>query len=143
VKEQIKVAVGQKLSFKQEDIEFKGSAIECRINAEDTENDFRPSPGKISALYIPGGIGVRVDTHVYAGYQISPFYDSMIAKLISYASTRDEAIEIMQRALDEFLVEPIKTTVDFHKRVLSDSDFIKGTVSTHFVDKFFKKAEEK
>ncbi|MGD2278644.1 MAG: acetyl-CoA carboxylase biotin carboxylase subunit [Candidatus Omnitrophota bacterium] len=143
VKEQIRAAAGQKLSVKQEDIEFKGSAIECRINAEDVDNDFRPCPGKISALYVPGGTGVRVDTHVYAGYQISPFYDSMIAKLIVHGKTRDEAIDIMQRALEEFLVEPIKTTVDFHKQILSDSDFRKGNISTHFVDKFVRKKEEK
>ena len=143
VKEQIRVAAGQKLSIKQDDIEFKGSSIECRINAEDTDNDFRPCPGKISALYVPGGIGVRVDTHVYAGYQISPFYDSMIAKLIVHGNTREEAIDIMKRALEEFLVEPIKTTVDFHKQILSDSDFRKGNISTHFVDKFIKKKEEK
>ena len=141
VKEQIKVAIGQELSFKQEDIEFKGHAIECRINAEDTENDFRPSPGKISALYVPGGVGVRVDTHAYAGYQISPFYDSMIAKLIVHGDTREDAIAIMRRALGEFLVEPIKTTVDFHKKILSDGDFQKGNISTHFVEKFFKKRE--
>jgi biotin carboxylase len=141
VKEQIKVAAGQKLSVKQEDVEIKGHAIECRINAEDTENDFRPSPGKISALYVPGGIGVRVDTHVYAGYQISPFYDSMIAKLITRGETREEAITTMERALDEFLVEPIKTTVDFHKKILADGDFRKGNISTHFIEKFSKKGE--
>ncbi|MFH1552110.1 MAG: acetyl-CoA carboxylase biotin carboxylase subunit [Candidatus Omnitrophota bacterium] len=143
IKEQIKVAAGQTLSFRQEDIEFKGCAIECRINAEDPEHDFRPSPGKISALYIPGGPGIRVDTHVYAGYEIPPFYDSMIAKLIAYGYTRDECIKTMHRALDEFLVEPIKTTVDFHKKVLIDSDFQKGNISTHFVEKFFPKKEEK
>jgi acetyl-CoA carboxylase biotin carboxylase subunit len=143
VKEQIKVAAGRKLSLKQDDIEFKGHAIECRINAEDPENNFSPSPGKIDALYVPGGLGVRVDTHVYAGYQISPFYDSMIAKLIVFGDTREEAIKTMRRALDEFLVEPIKTTVDFHKKVLNDSDFKKGNISTHFVEKFFKKGAEK
>jgi acetyl-CoA carboxylase biotin carboxylase subunit len=143
VREQIKVATGLKLPFKQEDIEFKGHAIECRINAEDTEHDFRPSPGKISALYVPGGIGVRVDTHVYGGYEISPFYDSMIAKLITHGTTRDEAINTMQRALSEFLVEPIKTTVDFHKKILADSNFKKGNISTHFVERFFKETEEK
>ncbi|MGB2599509.1 MAG: acetyl-CoA carboxylase biotin carboxylase subunit [Candidatus Omnitrophota bacterium] len=142
IKEQIKVAAGQKLSVKQEDIELKGHAIECRINAEDTENNFQPSPGKISALYVPGGRGVRVDTHVYAGYQISPFYDSMIAKLIVHGETRDEAITTMERALDEFLVEPIKTTVDFHKKILADADFKKGNISTHFIEKFSKKGEE-
>ncbi len=142
IKEQIKVAAGQRLPFRQEDIEISGNAIECRINAEDPEHDFRPSPGKISALSIPGGPGIRVDTHVYAGYEIPPFYDSMIAKLIAYGSNREETIKTMQRALDEFLVEPIKTTVDFHKKVMVDSDFQKGDISTHFIEKLFPKKEE-
>ncbi len=143
IKEQIRVAAGKPLSFSQEDINLCGHAIECRINAEDPDNGFRPCPGKISALNIPGGFGIRVDTHVYAGYEIPPFYDSMIAKLIAYGKTRKDAINTMHRALDEFLVEPIKTTVDFHKKVLSDSDFQKGNYSTHFVEKFFPKKEEK
>ncbi|MFC1480589.1 acetyl-CoA carboxylase biotin carboxylase subunit [Candidatus Omnitrophota bacterium] len=143
IKEQIKVAAGQTLSFRQEDVEFKGCAIECRINAEDPDHDFRPSPGKIAELHIPGGPGIRVDTHVYTGYEIPPFYDSMIAKLIAYGHTRDECIKTMHRALEEFLVEPIRTTVDFHKKVLIDADFQKGNISTHFVEKFFPKKEEK
>ncbi len=142
IKEQIKVAAGQKLSVKQEDVKFSGHAIECRINAEDPDHDFRPSPGKISALNIPGGPGIRVDTHVYAGYEIPPFYDSMIAKLIAYGKNRTDALKTMRRALDEFLVEPIKTTVAFHKRVMIDSDFMKGDVSTHFVEKFFPREEK-
>lgn len=141
VKEQIKIAAGQKLPFKQEDIKFKGCAIECRINAEDPENDFCPSPGKISSLYIPGGPGLRVDTHVYAGYMISPFYDSMIAKFITHGRTRENAINIMLRALDELVVEPIKTTADLHRKVLSDSDFQAGNTSTRFVEKFYPKTE--
>ncbi|MBU0683234.1 MAG: acetyl-CoA carboxylase biotin carboxylase subunit [Candidatus Omnitrophota bacterium] len=143
IKEQIKVASGQRLSFKQEDIELKGCAIECRINAEDPEHDFRPSPGEILAINIPGGPGVRVDTHVYAGYKIPPYYDSMIAKLIAYGSTRKETIKIMQRALEEFYIEPIKTTVDFHKQVFNNSDFQRGDISTHFIEKFFPSKEEK
>lgn len=142
IKEQIKIAAGERLPFSQSDIKIKGASMECRINAEDPDNDFRPSPGKIAALNIPGGLGIRVDTHVYAGYEIPPFYDSMIAKLIAYGKNREEVIKTMQRALDEFLVEPIKTTVDFHKRVLIDSDFQKGEFSTHFVEKFFPKTEE-
>lgn len=142
IKEQIKVAAGLKLSVKQEDVEIRGAAIECRINAEDPDHDFRPSPGKISAINIPGGPGVRVDTHVYAGYEIPPFYDSMIAKLITYGPDRITAIKIMERALDEFYVEPIKTTVDFHKRVMADSDFQKGDISTHFVEKLFPQTEK-
>ncbi|MFH1395142.1 MAG: acetyl-CoA carboxylase biotin carboxylase subunit [Candidatus Omnitrophota bacterium] len=143
VKEQIKAASGQTLSFKQEDVKIKGCAIECRINAEDPEHDFRPSPGEISAINIPGGPGIRVDTHVYAGYKIPPFYDSMIAKLIAYGSTRKETIKTMQRALEEFYIEPIKTTVDFHKQVLNNPDFQRGDISTHFVEKFFPNKEEK
>jgi acetyl-CoA carboxylase biotin carboxylase subunit len=142
IKEQIKVAAGQKLPVKQEDVKFSGHAIECRINAEDPDHDFRPSPGKISAINIPGGPGIRVDTHVYAGYEIPPFYDSMIAKLIAYGKNRTDALKTMHRALDEFLIEPIKTTVTFHKRVMIDSDFMKGDVSTHFVEKFFPKEEK-
>ena len=141
VKEQIKVAAGEKLPYTQEDIVFKGASIECRINAEDPDNDFRPSPGKITALNIPGGPGVRVDTHVYSGYEIPPFYDSLIAKLITYGNTRNDAIRTMQRALSEFHVEPIKTTVNFHERVMADTDFHTGAITTHYVEKFFPKEE--
>ncbi|MDD4956051.1 MAG: acetyl-CoA carboxylase biotin carboxylase subunit [Candidatus Omnitrophica bacterium] len=141
IKEQIRVAMGHKLSCKQEDIKIKGWALECRINAEDPDADFRPSPGKIEALSIPGGPGVRVDTHVYSGYEIPPFYDSMMAKLITYGKDREQAIKTMQRALDEFLVAPIKTTVEFHKKVLLNPDFQKGKFSTHFVEKFFPKKD--
>ena len=142
IKEQIRVAAGEKLSFTQEDIKIKGHAIECRINAEDPEHDFRPCPGKITALNLPGGRGIRVDTSVYCGYEIPPFYDSMIAKIIAYGDDRDEAINIMLRALDEFFVEPIKTTADFHKKVLVDGDFRDGNVSTHFVERFFPKEDK-
>lgn len=141
IKEQIRVCAGRELPFKQEDIVIKGCALECRINAEDPENDFRPSPGKITALNLPGGPGVRVDTHVYSGYEISPFYDSLIAKLITYGRDRKEAIRIMQRALDEFLIEPVKTTVDFHKQVLNNSDFRRGFFSTHFIEEIFPDKE--
>ncbi|MBU1084157.1 MAG: acetyl-CoA carboxylase biotin carboxylase subunit [Candidatus Omnitrophota bacterium] len=137
VKEQIRIAAGEELSFRQEDIKFRGHAIECRINAEDPENNFRPSPGKIEALSIPGGLGIRVDTHVYSGYEVSPFYDSMMAKLIAYGRDRTEAIAIMKRALEEFLISPIHTTVDFHREVMINPDFQKGEYSTHFIEKFF------
>jgi len=143
IKEQIKIAAGAPLSVKQEDIKIKGWAIECRINAEDPEHDFRPCPGRIEGLYVPGGPGVRVDTHVYAGYRISPYYDSMIAKIIAYGSDREDAINIMQRALGEFMIQPIKTTVDFHKQVLNNPDFRRGHFSTHFIEKNFSKKEEK
>ena len=141
VKEQIRIAAGEKLSCKQEDIEFTGSAIECRINAEDPDKDFMPSPGKINILDLPGGRGVRIDTHVYQGYEIPPYYDSMIAKLIVHGKDRNEAITICRRALDEFIVEPIKTTIPFHKKVMNDPVFIKGKFSTDFIEKLFEKQE--
>jgi len=138
IKEQIRVAAGEKLRLKQEDVKFEGSSIECRIYAEDPDNEFRPSPGKILGLNLPGGKGVRIDTHVYQGYEVSPYYDSMIAKLISHASTRREAIAVMQRALEELFVEPIKTTIPFHKQVFGNPAFLRGRFSTDFVEKLFK-----
>jgi len=141
VKEQIKIASGEKLKHKQDDIRFEGSAIECRICAEDPDNDFIPSPGKISTLHIPGGRGVRLDTHVYQGYDISPYYDSMIGKLIVHGKDRQEAISICKRALDEFAIDPIKTTIPFHKKVMNDTAFIRGKFSTDFVEKLFKPEE--
>lgn len=142
IKEQIRVASGQHLSFNQEDIIFKGAAMECRINAEDPENDFLPCPGKIDVLNIPGGPGVRVDTHVYAGYQISPHYDSLIAKLITHGKDRNETIQIMNRALTEFIIEPIKTTIPFHKQLMNNPLFLKGDISTHFISDVFLKEKE-
>jgi len=142
IKEQIRAAAGEKLRLQQEDIHFKGVAMECRINAEDYENNFMPSPGKIEMLNLPGGPNVRVDTHIYPGYQISPYYDSLVAKVITYGANRDEAIKTMKRALNEFIVGPIKTTVNFHQALLDNPLFLKGDVSTHFVqDKMLK--EEK
>ena len=139
VKEQIRIASGEKLRKKQDDVEFKGSSIECRIYAEDPQYDFRPCPGKIASLNLPGGPNVRVDTHIYAGYEISPYYDSMIAKVISYADTRKQAISVMRRALEEFMIEPIKTTVPFHKKVLANTAFLRGRYSTSFADKLLSK----
>jgi acetyl-CoA carboxylase biotin carboxylase subunit len=141
VKAQIKMAAGEKLHVKQEDIKFDGSSIECRIYAEDPDNDFKPSPGKISELNLPGGNGIRIDTHVYQGYEISPYYDSMIAKLITHASSRREAISIMQRALDEFVIEPIKTTIPFHKQVFNNPSFLRGKFSTDFIEKLFERSK--
>jgi acetyl-CoA carboxylase biotin carboxylase subunit len=141
VKEQIRIASGEKLHHKQEDIRFNGCAIECRINAEDPDNDFMPSPGKIAMLDLPGGRGVRIDTHVYQGYSIPPYYDSMIAKLIVHGKDRSEAITICRRALDEFIVDPIKTTIPFHKKVMNNPLFIKGKYSTDFIDRLFEKPE--
>ena len=134
IKEQIKIAAGEKISG---DSYFpKMHAIECRINAEDPYNDFRPSPGKITVLHTPGGHGVRVDSHVYAGYVIPPYYDSMIAKLIAVAQTRDEAIDTMHRALSEYVIEGIKTTIPFHLQLMQNEDFRKGNFTTKFMESF-------
>ncbi|MBI5124576.1 MAG: acetyl-CoA carboxylase biotin carboxylase subunit [Candidatus Omnitrophica bacterium] len=141
VKEQIRIAAGEKIPYKQDDIKFSGSSIECRINAEDPDKDFMPSPGKIAMLDLPGGRGVRIDTHVYQGYEIPPYYDSMIAKLIVHGKDRNEAITICRRALDEFIVEPIKTTISFHKKVMNNPLFIRGKYSTDFIEKLFEKTE--
>ena len=139
IKEQIRIASGERLSYKQEDIEFNGWAIECRINAEDPDNDFLPSPGRISNCIIPGGPGVRVDTHVYNGYEISPYYDSIIAKLITHGRTRKETVDIMRRALSEFIIEPLKTTISFHRRVVDNPIFLRGQFATDFVERLFEK----
>lgn len=143
IKTQIKIAGGERLPFKQDDIEFRGSAIECRINAEDPDKDFMPCPGKIETFIAPGGPGIRLDTHVYPGYSISPHYDSMIGKLIAYGKTRSEAIHTMQRALEEFIIEPIKTTIPFHKKVFSNPAFLRGKFSTDFVERLFAQPEQK
>jgi acetyl-CoA carboxylase biotin carboxylase subunit len=139
IKEQIKAACGLKLKIKQEDVRLQGHAIECRINAEDPDNNFIPCPGKIEQLNIPGGPGVRVDTHIYSGYKISPYYDSMIAKLIVYGANRPEAIRIMRRALDEFYISPIKTTVPLQMQIMNDPAFVRGDISTHFLEKMAKR----
>jgi len=142
VKEQIKIAFGERINFHQEDIKIRGAAIECRINAEDYENNFMASPGKIETLNLPGGPGVRIDTHIYPGYEITPFYDSLIAKLIVHANNRAEAIMVMQRALNEFDIGPIKTTVAFHLRLAENPLFLKGDISTHFVQEMLAEEEE-
>lgn len=132
--EQIKVAAGIPVSGNHYFPQMH--AIECRINAEDPYNDFRPCPGKIITLHTPGGHGVRIDSHIYAGYTIPPHYDSMIAKLITVAQTRDEAISKMRRALDEFVIEGIKTTIPFHRKLMDDPNFIKGNYTTKFMESF-------
>lgn len=132
IKEQIKVASGIPISGKN--YLPKMHAIECRINAEDPYNDFRPSPGKITTLHVPGGHGIRVDTHIYSGYTIPPFYDSMIAKVIAIAQTRDEAIATMERALSEFVIEGIKTTIPFHVKMLKDENFRAGNFNTQYMN---------
>jgi acetyl-CoA carboxylase biotin carboxylase subunit len=134
IREQILVAAGVEISGKNYFPQLH--AIECRINAEDPSNGFRPSPGKITNLHVPGGHGVRVDTHVYAGYTIPPNYDSMIAKLITVAQTREEAIAKMYRALSEFVIEGIKTTIPFHLKLMQDKGFIEGNYTTKFLETF-------
>ena len=134
VKQQILVAMGEPLKLSQSDIKSTGHAIECRINAEDPWNDFRPSPGKIEMYYAPGGRGVRLDSHAYAGYTIPSHYDSMIAKLITYGTSRRDAMNKMNRALDEYIITGIKTTIPFEKAVLHDPEFCRGVYSTNFVE---------
>jgi len=138
VKEQIKIAYGERLNIKQEDIHHNGHAIECRIIAEDPDNNFMPSPGRINTLNLPGGYGVRLDTHIYQGYDISPYYDSMIGKLICHGKNRAEAISVCRRALDEFVIEPIKTTIPFHRKVMNNTAFLRGKYSTDFIDRLFE-----
>ena len=134
VREQIKVAEGIKISGKNYYPQLY--AIECRINAEDPYNNFRPCPGEINNFHTPGGHGIRIDTHVYTNYIVSPFYDSMIAKLIAVAETREEAIAKMERALDEFVIEGIKTTIPFHQALMKDERFIKGDYTVKFLEDF-------
>ncbi len=138
IKEQIRVAAGEKLSITQKDVEISGHAIECRINAEDSENGFLPSSGVLEKYIPSGGIGVRVDSHSYQNYEIPPYYDSMIAKLIVKGKTREEAIERMKRALAEFTVEGVDTTIPFHLKVLDNEYFRKGTIYTNFIETHFK-----
>ena len=143
VKEQVRVAAGQRLSVKQEDICLKGHAIECRINAEDPDRDFMPFAGKIEGYIAPGGFGVRVDSHVYTGYKIPPYYDSMVGKLICWGKDREEARHRMLRALNEYVITGIKTTIPFHREILNDDVFISGNFNTSFLEKSFKKNADK
>jgi acetyl-CoA carboxylase biotin carboxylase subunit len=139
VKEQIRIAAGQRLSFGQRDIVFSGHAIECRINAENPSDNFKPSPGRITAYFAPGGPGVRVDSHAHAGYEIPPFYDSMIGKLIVHRKTRDEAVAAMKRALSEFVVEGVPTTIPLHLAIFDHTQYIRGQVDTTFIESYFGK----
>lgn len=142
VKEQIKIAAGARV--KKFKVKPKNWVIECRINAEDPDKDFRPSPGTITVFHQPGGIGVRTDTHVYAGYTVPPFYDSLIAKLIVKGSDRFDAIKKMERALEEFIIEGVKTTIPFHLKVMRDENYRNGKFDTHFLEHFnYKNSEEK
>lgn len=137
IKMQLQVASGEKLGLTQKDIKHRGVAIECRINAEDPANNFSPCPGTITRYIPPGGPGVRVDTHVYQGWTVSPSYDSMLCKLIAYQPTRDEAIATMRRALSEFVIEPIKTTIPASLSILSHNLFVKSKIDTEFVERNF------
>ena len=136
IQQQLKVASGEELAFKQEDITFNGWSIECRINAENPEKNFMPSPGKVTMYLPPGGFGVRVDSAVYPGYSIPPFYDSMVAKLIVHADTREQAVARMKRALDEFVVEGVHTTIPFHANLMDNEVFQSGDFDTKFLEKY-------
>ncbi|MGB0405484.1 MAG: acetyl-CoA carboxylase biotin carboxylase subunit, partial [Fusobacterium sp.] len=137
IKLQIVLAEGDILNMTQEDIVPYGHAIECRINAEDTEHGFLPCPGKITKYVTPGGIGIRIDSHTYQGYEISPYYDSMIGKIIAFGIDREEAIARMKRALNEFIIEGVETTIPFHLKVLENENYKKGNVTTAFIEKEF------
>ncbi|MFZ9197307.1 MAG: acetyl-CoA carboxylase biotin carboxylase subunit [Bacilli bacterium] len=142
VKEQVKIAMGKKLPFTQKQIKISGHAIECRINAEDVKANFRPAPGKITQLIMPGGNGVRIDTHIYPGYEVPPYYDSMIAKLIVHAPTRKEAIRKMLVALEQFMVDGITTNIEFHYSILHTQEFVSGNVDTGFVGRFLERIKD-
>ena len=135
VKEQIRIAAKEKLGFAQSDIEFQGHAIECRINAEDPSQNFAPSPGKIELFHAPGGPGIRVDSHLYTGYSVPPYYDSLIGKLIAYGGDRDIARVRMRNALEEIIVSGIKTNIELHLRLMNDAAFVKGGLDIHYMEK--------
>lgn len=137
VKEQIRVAQGERLSYKQEDVKLMGHAIECRINAEDYEKCFMPSPGQIEGYIAPGGFGTRVDSHVYTGYTIPPYYDSLVGKVICWGRNREEARKRMLRALNDYIITGVKTTIGFHKKILKNSNFISGDLNTSFIETNF------
>src|SRR5699024_766998 len=134
IKEQINIANNEKLSVTQDEVQWNGYAIECRINAEDPYNNFMPSPGLVEMYLPPGGLGVRIDSAVYPTYAIPPFYDSMIAKVITYGDTRQEAIDRMKRSLDEFIVEGVETTIPFHRSIMDNDVFVAGDFNTDFLD---------
>jgi acetyl-CoA carboxylase biotin carboxylase subunit len=138
VQQQIRIAAGEPLAIRQADVGVNGWSIECRINAADPENDFMPSPGEITSLSLPSGPGVRLETHIHSGYMVTPFYDSLIGKLVVWAEDRERAIRRMDRALTEFEVEGIQVTVPFHRRVMAEPDYISGNIDTHFLERFDK-----
>ena len=141
VKEQIRIASGEKLSYKQEDVHLSGHVIECRINAENPEKGFRPSPGTITDMYLPGGKGIRIDSAIYSGYTIPPYYDSMVAKLVVWAKNRKEAIRKMQSALGEIIIEGIDTNVDYQYEILHHPDYLKGNIDIGFIENMQVKAQ--
>ena len=133
IKEQIRIATGEKLSYTQEDVKLTGHAIECRINAENPYKGFRPCPGKITDMYLPGGKGIRIDSAIYSGYEVPPYYDNMLAKLIVFAKNRNEAITKMRSALGEVIIEGIDTNVDYQYEILNDPDYQNGNVDIEFI----------
>lgn len=142
IKEQIKIAAGEKLTIAQEDVKIQGHAIECRINAEDPDKNFMPCPGTVNYIHFPGGKGIRVDSALYAGYTIPPYYDSMVAKLIVHDETRELAIQKMRSALGELIVQGIKTNLDYQYEILNDNEYVQGNVDTGFIERFQKRFEE-
>ena len=142
VKEQIRLAAGGKLDYSFDDLQKRGWAIECRINCEDPQRNFLPSPGVIETYHPPGGFGVRLDTHLYQGYELPIYYDSLIAKLIAYDLTRAGAIAIMKRALGEFVISPVKTTIALYGRIMDDAAFRAGDFDTGFIRKFIPEDDE-
>src|SRR6185312_3980580 len=139
VREQIRIAAGERLTLRQSDIRLRGHAIECRINAENP-NDFRPSPGRISEYHAPGGLGIRVDSAAYQGYSVPPFYDSLIAKLVVHGADRQECLMRLSRALDEYVIGGIETTLPLHQRLLDDAGFRRGDYHIHWLDEFLARS---
>lgn len=142
VKEQIRLSAGGKLDYTFDDINLRGWAIECRINAEDPERNFMPSPGTVASYHPPGGFGVRLDSHLYQGYELPIYYDSLVAKLVAFALTRDEAIGIMKRSLAEYIIEPLKTTIPLYSQVMDDQDFRDGNFNTSYIERFLPEEED-
>jgi acetyl-CoA carboxylase biotin carboxylase subunit len=142
VKEQIRIASGERLGYSFEDLNLRGWAIECRINAEDPDRGFMPSPGTVERYQPPGGYGVRLDTHLYQGYELPIYYDSLIAKLVTFDATRKGAIQVMKRALEEFKIEPLKTTIPLYRRIMEDADFQRGEFTTDYIKKFVPDDDE-
>jgi acetyl-CoA carboxylase biotin carboxylase subunit len=142
VKEQIRLSAGGKLDYSFDDINLRGWAIECRINAEDPERNFMPSPGTVESYHAPGGFGVRLDTHLYQGYELPIYYDSLVAKLLSFALTREEAIDVMKRCLAEYTIEPLKTTIPLYSQVMDEQDFRDGNFDTSYIERFLPEEED-